>query len=153
MDISESAIVKDSQIGEGTRIWNFANIYGCKIGGDCNIGSYVEIQSDVVIGNKVIISSHSFICSLVTIEDNVFIGHGVMTINDVYPPSFKRTGKKAGWKKTLISTGTVIGSNVTIMPVKIGQNVIVGAGAVVLKDVPDNVVVAGNPAKIIKNLN
>ena len=87
--IKETAIVIDCKIGAGTIIWNFANIYGCTIGEDCNIGSYTEIQNDVNIGDNVTISSHSFICSLTTIEDNVFIGHGVMTINDLHPPSFE----------------------------------------------------------------
>jgi acetyltransferase-like isoleucine patch superfamily enzyme len=114
------------------------------------IGSYVEIGGEVKIGDHVSISSHSFICSLVEIKDDVFIGHGVMTINDLYPPSFKRTGSKKSWKKTFIKKGAVIGSNATLFPVTIGKNSIVGAGAVVTKDVPDNCIVAGNPAKVIK---
>jgi len=148
--INKTAIVKDSNIGANTKIWEFANIYGCRIGSQCTIGSYVEIQEGVKIGDSVTVSSHSFICSLVTIEDNVFIGHGVMTINDIYPPSFKRTGSKSGWKNTLIKKGTIIGSNSTLFPVTIGENVIVGAGSVVTKNVPGNCVVAGNPARIIK---
>jgi acetyltransferase-like isoleucine patch superfamily enzyme len=148
-EISPSAIVKTSEIGENSKIWEFANLYGCFIGCDCNIGSYVEIQKDARIGNNVVISSHSFICSLVTIEDDVFIGHGVMTINDVNPPSFRRTGSKEYWKQTLIKKGAVIGSNSTIFPVCIGENAIVGAGAVVLQDVPDGCVVVGNPAQIV----
>ena len=148
--ISKTAIIKESRIGKGTNIWEFANIYGCKIGNNCNIGSYVELQSDVTIGNNVIISSHSFICSLVTIEDDVFIGHGVMTTNDLHPPSFRRTGSKEYWKKTLIKKGAVIGSNATLLPVVIGENAEVGAGAVVTKDVPDNCIVVGNPARVVK---
>lgn len=147
---SRTSIVNDSEIGSGTKIWEFANIYGCQIGKDCNIGSYVEVQSEVVIGNNVTISSHSFICSLVAIEDNVFFGHGVMTINDIKPPSFKRTGSKEHWKSTLVKKGAVIGSNATLFPVTIGENAEVGAGAVVLEDVPANCIVVGNPAKIIK---
>ena len=92
--IQKTAIVKNSQIGDNTKIWEFANIYECKIGFNCNIGSYVEIQSNATIGSNVTISSHSFICSLVHIEDDVFIGHGVMTINDINPPSYKKTGNK-----------------------------------------------------------
>ena len=145
-------IIKNCKIGKNTKIWNFVNLYECKIGDNCNIGSYVEIQKDVKIGNNVIISSHSFICSLVTIEDNVFIGHGVMTINDINPPSKRRTGSTKEWKKTLIKEGASIGSNATLFPVIIGKNAIIGAGAVVTKDVPDNVVVIGVPAKIIKKL-
>ena len=144
------SIIKNCKIGEGTRIWNFVNIYECEIGNNCNICSYVEIQKAVKIGNNVTISSHSFICSLVTIEDDVFVGHGVVTINDIYPPSKKRTGSEKEWKKTLIKKGAIIGSNATLFPVVIGKNSVIGAGAVVTKDVPDNCVVVGNPARIIK---
>src|SRR3989344_5066436 len=151
--ISNTAIVKDSLIGNGSQIWEFANVYGAKIGENTKIGSYVEIQNNTCIGNNIIISSHSFICSLVTIEDNVFIGHGVMTINDLYPPSKRRTGSDEDWKPTLIKKNAVIGNNVTLMPVVIGENSIVGAGAVVTKDVPDNCIVAGNPAKIVRYLS
>lgn len=147
--ISGRAIVKNSKIGKDTDIWEYANIYGCEIGDKCNIGSYVEIQKDVVIGNNVIISSHSFICSLVVVEDDVFIGHGVVTINDVYPPSCRRTGNRKAWRRTLIKRGAVIGSNATLLPVVIGKNSIVGAASLVTRNVPDNCVVAGNPAKII----
>ena len=149
--ISKTAIITDSHIAEGTSVWHYANLYDCSIGEDCTIGSFVEIQSGVIIGNSVTVSSHSFICSLVSIEDNVFIGHGVMTINDVYPPSFKRTGSMKDWKKTLIRSGAIIGSNATLMPVTIGANAVVGAGSVVLHDVPDSTVVAGNPARVISS--
>jgi len=146
--ISETLIVQNSEIDEVTFIWEFANVYGAQIGGNCKIGSYVEIQEDVVIGNNVTISIHSFICSLVEIEDDVFIGHGVMTINDTHPPSYHRTGTKKEWGKTLIKKGAVIGSNATLFPVLIGENAVEGAGSIVTKNVPDNGVVAGNPAKV-----
>ncbi|MHA1338903.1 MAG: acyltransferase [Promethearchaeota archaeon] len=145
-----NSIIKNCKIGKNTKIWNFVNLYGCEIGDNCTIGSYVEIQNNVKIGNNVVISSHSFICSLVTIEDDVFIGHGVVTINDLFPPSKRRTRSTKEWKPTLIKKGAVIGSNATLFPVVIGKNSIVAAGSVVTKDVPDNCIVAGNPAKIIK---
>ena len=148
--ISKTAIVKETVIGDRTRIWEYANVYGSEIGNNCNIGSYVEVQNKVRIGNNVTISSHSFICSLVIIEDDVFVGHSVMTINDLRPPSYKRTGSKKYWQKTLIKKGAVIGSNATLFPVTIGENAEVGAGAVVTKDVPDNCIVVGNPATIIR---
>ncbi len=148
--ISNTAIIKNAKIGKETMVWHYANIYGCDIGNNCTIGSYVEIQDNVKIGNNVIISSHSFICSLVNIENDVFIGHGVMTINDIYPPSFRRTGSKTHWGKTLIKKGAVIGSNATLFPITIGKNSQIGAGSVVTRDVPDDCIVAGNPARIIR---
>jgi acetyltransferase-like isoleucine patch superfamily enzyme len=148
--IGQNSIVKDCKVGKNTNIWHFVNMYGCKVGDNCNIGSYVEIQSNVKIGNNVIISSHSFICSLVTIEDDVFIGHHVVTINDINPPSKRRTGSEKEWKPTLIKKGAVIGSNATLFPVTIGRNAVVGAGAVVTKDVPDNCIVVGNPARVLR---
>jgi acetyltransferase-like isoleucine patch superfamily enzyme len=135
-------------IGKGTKIWAFANLYECEIGKDCMIGSYVEIQKDVKIGNSVRIQSHSFVCSLVTLEDNVFVGHSVVFINDLIPPS--SDPKK--WKSSLVKKGASIGSNATILPVTIGENAIIGAGAVVTKDVPPNTVVVGNPAKILRKI-
>lgn len=136
------------KVGNNTKIWEPSNCYGCEIGEDCTVGAFTEITSGVKIGRRVIISSHSFICDLVEIEDDVFIGHGVMTINDVHPPSRKRTGT-ADWKGTLIKKGAMIGTNATILPVTIGKYAKIGAGSVVTKDVPDYAVVAGNPAKVI----
>jgi len=147
---SKTALINEARIGDGTRIWNYANLYGCKVGEKCTIGSYVEIQNDVTVGNNVIIGSHSFLCSLVEVEDEVFIGHGVMTINDINPPSNKRTGTKEEWKPTYIKKGAMIGSGAVLFPVTIGEYAKVGAGSVVTKDVPDYAMVVGNPAKIIK---
>ncbi len=137
---------KNCKIGKGTIVRPFVNLYGCTIGRDCMIGTFVEIQRGVKVGDNVRVQSHSFICEGVTIEDNVFIGHGVMFINDNHP--------KAGvpWKllPVLVKKGSSIGSNATILGgVTIGNNALVGAGSVVTKDVPDGTTVVGNPAKPI----
>lgn len=137
--------IVNCHIGKNTVIWNYVNLYGCKIGTNCMVGAFVEIQNDVGIGNNVRISSHSFICSKVTIGNNVFIGHGVTFINDLFPPRAEKF-----WDETIIEDGVSIGSNATILPVKIGKNSVVGAGAVVTKNVPANSIVVGNPAKILK---
>lgn len=145
---TSTQIIRDCTIGENTKIWNYVNMYECTLGENCMVGTFVEIQSDVVIGNNCSIQSHTFICSKVRIQDNVFIGHGVMFINDLLPPS----GDSSNWKETVIEKGVSIGSNATILPVRIGENSLIGAGSVVTKDVPANVVVAGNPARVIRGM-
>jgi len=147
--MADTALIKDVKLGAGTKVWHYSNLYGCEIGRNSTIGTYVEIQSDVRIGSDVTISSHTFICSKVTIEDHVFVGHGVKTVNEVYPPSKKNTGSSEYWASTHIKQGAVIGSGAVLFPVIIGKNSVVAAGSVVTKDVPDGVVVAGNPAKKI----
>lgn len=149
----------DVKLGEGVKIYDFVNLYGCEIGDETKIGSFVEIQRGAKIGRRVKISSHTFICEGVTIEDNVFIGHNVSFINDRYPRSVNEAGELQSdddWEvtPTLVRRGASIGTSVTILcGVTIGENAIVGAGSVVTCDVPPNTVVAGNPARILRRVN
>jgi acetyltransferase-like isoleucine patch superfamily enzyme len=153
---SYNCISDDVKLGTNVRLSKFINLYGCKIGDDTKIGPFVEIQKNASIGNRCKISSHTFICEGVVIEDNVFIGHGVMFINDSYPRATRLDGTlqtEADWKveRTVIMKGASIGSGVTILSnVTIGENAIVGAGSVVTKDVPPNAIVAGNPARVLR---
>ena len=152
------SIAPDVKLGEGVRLSKFINLYGCEIGDETKIGAFVEIQKNASVGKRCKISSHTFICEGVTIEDNVFIGHGVMFINDLYPRATTGTGglqTEADWhvERTVVKKGASIGSGATILAnLCIGENAIVGAGAVVTKDVPANTVVAGNPAKILRQI-
>lgn len=151
-------IASDVIIGDGVRIFHFVNLYGCKIGDGSKIGTFVEIQRGVDIGCNVKISSHTFICDGVTIEDNVFIGHHVCFINDLYPRAVNQDGSLQGeqdWHliPTVVKRGASIGSNATILcGVTIGEGAIVGAGSVVIRDVPANTIVAGNPARILREI-
>jgi len=139
--------LNNEKLGKNVKIPypKLVNLYGCEIGNNCFIGPFVEIQEDVRIGKNCRIQSHSFICSKVTIGNDVFISHGAMFINDKYP--VRRDPKD--WEETIVEDGVVIGSNATILPCKIGHNALVGAGSVVTRNVPPNKIVAGNPAKII----
>jgi acetyltransferase-like isoleucine patch superfamily enzyme len=146
------AAIKDVQFGTDVRVIKPVNIYGCKIGDNCFVGPFVEIQKDVVIGNNTKIQSHTFICEWVTIGNKCFVGHGVMFINDVFAKGGPAGGDKNFWKKTTIGNNVSIGSNATIMPVEICDNTVIGAGAVVVKDIKIPGVYAGNPAKLIRKL-
>jgi acetyltransferase-like isoleucine patch superfamily enzyme len=149
-------IAPDVKLGKDVKLSKFINLYGCEIGDETKVGAFVEVQKNARIGSRCKISSHTFVCEGVTIEDNVFIGHGVMFINDSYPRATTADGglqTEKDWKveKTLVCKGASIGSGVTILAnVVIGENAIVGAGSVVTKDVPPNAVIAGNPARLLR---
>jgi acetyltransferase-like isoleucine patch superfamily enzyme len=144
--------IKNVTFGENVKIVQPVNIYGCSIMDNCFIGPFVEIQKDVFIGCATKIQSHTFICEMVTIGDDCFIGHGVMFINDLFAKGGPAQGDKSMWKSTKIGNKVSIGSNATILPVEICDNVVIGAGAVVTKNINRPGVYAGNPAKFIKNL-
>jgi acetyltransferase-like isoleucine patch superfamily enzyme len=149
-------IAPDVKLGRNVRIHAFVNLYGCEIGDETRIGTFVEIQKGAKIGDNCKISSHTFICEGVTIEAGVFVGHGVTFINDRYPRATNTTGElqtEADWncQRTLVKRGASIGSGATLLGgITIGENAIVGAGTVVTKDVPPDTTVAGNPSRILK---
>jgi UDP-2-acetamido-3-amino-2,3-dideoxy-glucuronate N-acetyltransferase len=155
---NEKQSLNNISIGKDVRIFNFVNAYGCSIDDNSKVGAFVEIQKGATIGKNCKISSHTFICEGVHIEDNVFIGHGVMFTNDLFPRATNANGSQqtdADWKviETHVRKGASIGSNATILcGITIGENALVGAGAVVTKNVPPNTVVAGSPAKVIKTI-
>jgi acetyltransferase-like isoleucine patch superfamily enzyme len=148
-------IAPDVKLGRDVRIHGFVNLYGCEIGDETRIGTFVEIQKGVKIGDRCKVSSHTFICEGVTIESGVFIGHGVTFINDRYPRATNADGElqnEADWncQRTVVKGGASIGSGVTLLGgITVGENAIIGAGSVVTKDVPPSVTVAGNPARIL----
>ena len=152
------SIAADVKLGREVKLSKFINLYGCEIGDETKVGAFVEVQKNAKIGRRCKISSHTFICEGVTIEDNVFIGHSVTFINDSYPRAANPDGAlqtEADWKvePTLVKRGASIGSGSTILSkVTIGENAIVGAGSVVTQDVPANVIVAGNPARLLRRL-
>jgi acetyltransferase-like isoleucine patch superfamily enzyme len=151
-------ISSDVRLGRDVRLAQFINLYGCEIGDETKVGPFVEIQKNATIGKCCKISSHTFICEGVVIEDNVFIGHGVTFTNDKFPRATTAEGKlqsEADWKveRTVIRKGASIGSGAIILSnTKIGENAIVGAGSVVTRDVPPNVIVAGNPARVLRHI-
>ncbi len=151
-------IAASVKLGKDVRIFGFTNLYGCEIGDESKIGTFVEIQKGAKIGRRCKISSHSFICEGVILEDEVFVGHGVMFTNDLLPRATNQDGSlqtDADWKyeTTLVKRGASIGSNATLLcGITVGEGAVIGAGAVVTKDVPPGTVVAGNPAKVLRQL-
>ena len=142
--------IKEVTFGSNVKIVEPVNIYGCSIGDDCFVGPFVEIQKDVTIGARTKVQSHSFICELVTIGDDCFIGHGVMFINDLFEDGGPARGDKTKWKSTQIGNNVSIGSNATILPVQICDGCVIGAGAVVTKNITEPGVYVGNPARLIR---
>jgi acetyltransferase-like isoleucine patch superfamily enzyme len=152
------AIAPDVKLGQGVKIAEFVNLYGCTVEEGSRIGTFVEIQKNASVGKNCKIQSHTFICEGVTLEDNVFIGHSVTFINDKYPRATNAGGElqsEADWKvePTVVQKGASIGSGSTILGnITIGENAIVGAGSLVTRNVPANTIVAGNPAKILRKI-
>ncbi len=142
--------IVDVKFGVNVKLVEPLNLYGCSIGDDCFIGPFTEIQKGVVVGEKTKIQSHSFICELVSIGHHCFVGHGVMFINDVFSEGGPAAGDKTKWKATRIGNHVSIGSNATLLPVSICDHVVIGAGAVITKDITEPGTYAGNPARLMK---
>ena len=148
--MTQVAQIIDVNLGARVKLVEPCNIYGCTLADDVFVGPFVEIQSDVLVGARTKVQSHSFVCSLVTIGEDCFIGHGVMFVNDTFSAGGPAKGDRSQWKETTIGNRVSIGSNATILPVKICCNTVIGAGSVVTKDISEPGVYAGNPAKLLK---
>ncbi|MCK1359013.1 acyltransferase [Bradyrhizobium sp. 199] len=142
--------VRDVQFGERVKLVEPCNLYGCTIGDDCFVGPFTEIQTGVVIGARTRVQSHAFICELVSVGEDCFVGHGVMFINDTFATGGPARGRRELWRSTKIGNRVSIGSNATIMPVSIADDVVIGAGTVVTKDIAAPGIYAGNPARLIR---
>lgn len=144
--------IRNAEFGLNVTVVEPVNVYGCKIGNDCFIGPFVEIQKDVIIGDRCKIQSHAFVCELVTIGNDCVISHGVMFINDLFQTGGPAKGNKALWKSTHIGNNVSIGTNSTILPVNICDNVVIGAGSVITKNITVSGIYSGNPAKLMRKL-
>ena len=145
-------MIRDVEFGQNVTVVEPINLYECKIGDDCFVGPFVEIQKGVTIGNRCRIQSHAFVCELVTIGDSCFISHGAMFINDLFSIGGPAFGDKNLWEETHVGNHVSIGTNATILPVKICSNVVIGAGSVVTKDINEPGIYAGNPARLLRKL-
>ena len=148
----KNVTIRDVTFGDNVTIVNPVNLYGCSISDNCFIGPFVEIQKSVRIGKRCKVQSHSFICELVTIGNDCFISHGAMFINDLFSTGKPAGGKKELWKSTEIGNNVSIGTNATILPVRIVDNVVIGAGSVVTQDILESGIYAGNPARKIRDI-
>jgi acetyltransferase-like isoleucine patch superfamily enzyme len=150
--IQHDSKIINVKCGSGVKIIKPSNLYDCSLGDDVFVGPFVEIQSNATIGSRTKVQSHSFICSMVSIGEDCFVGHGVMFVNDTFSSGGPSGGDQSKWKKTRIGNKVSIGSNSTILPVSICNNVVIGAGSVVTKDIDEPGIYAGNPAKFIRNI-
>jgi acetyltransferase-like isoleucine patch superfamily enzyme len=145
--------IKDVDFGDRVSVIEPVNLYGCRIGDDCFVGPFVEIQRSAIIGARTRVQSHSFVCELVTLGEDCFVGHGVMFINDTFAAGGPARGKRELWKSTNVGARVSIGSNATIMPVSICDDVVIGAGSVVTRDITESGIYAGNPARRLRGLD